>query len=210
MSKLVLTADQIFALAYKLDAKYLDYYYISLSNRDDRNNLWLIDVTNELVAEGKLEEDFSGNTTIGPELEELIRPLYFGTKESSLDIDIFGEDEDNRGYRFHFLDDRITMAKKVEGGFEISDISSEDIRNIVSSILPSEYAAESEKAYIEYDESTVSRIFVVKNTEVNTKNTVATFVETDGVVYEEDTDNTIYSMSGGDFGEKHYKSLAEV
>ena len=42
MSKLVLTADQIFALAYKLDAKYLDYYYISLSNRDDRNNLWLI------------------------------------------------------------------------------------------------------------------------------------------------------------------------
>ena len=210
MSKLVLTADQIFALAYKLDAKYLYYYYISLSNRDDRNNLWLIDVTNELVAEGKLEEDFSGNTTIGPELEELIRPLYFGTKESSLDIDIFGEDEDNRGYRFHFLDDRITMAKKVEGGFEISDISSEDIRNIVSSILPSEYAAESEKAYIEYDESTVSRIFVVKNTEVNTKNTVATFVETDGVVYEEDTDNTIYSMSGEDFGEKLYKILAEV
>ena len=209
MDKLVLTAEQILALAYKMEAKYLDYYYISLSDCDD-NNVWLIDVTNDLIADGKLVEDFSGNTTIGPELEELIRPLYFGTKESSLDIDIFGVDEDNREYRFHFLDNKITMAKKVKGGFEISDITSEGIRDIVSSILPSEYSAESEKAYIEYDKDNVSRIFVVKNTEINTKNTVATFVESDGVVYEEDTDNTIYSMSGEDFGEKLYKILAEV
>ena len=210
MSKLILTADQIYAMAYILKAKYLDYYYMSLANRDDSNKLWLSEITKQLVAQGTLVEDFSGDTTIDPEVEAIIRPLYFGTKESSLDIDIFGENEENKGYRFHFLDDKVTMTKLVEDGFEVTDASPDDIQKIVSSILPASYSAESKKAYIKFDAEKVSRVFIVKNTEVNAKSTIATFVETDGVVYEEDTDDIVYSVSGDDFKDKLCKILTEA
>ena len=129
MDKLVLTADQIYALAYIMKAEYLDFYYITASTRDDNTN-WLFDVTNQLVSLEILDEDFSGNTTIKPEVEELVKPLYFGKKESSLDIDIFGEKESNNAYRFHFLDDKITMEKK-----STTAMSSQKLKQMISGIL---------------------------------------------------------------------------
>lgn len=210
MSKLVLTADQIFALAFILKAKYLDYYYISQANRNDSDKLWLSEITKQLVSQGTLTEDFTGDTFLNPDFETLIKPLYFGTKESSLDVNIFGENEDNKGYRFHFLDDRITMTRAIKDGFEITDISYDEMRKMVASILPAGYSAETSKAFIKFDVDKVSRVFVVKNTVVDEKNVIATFVETEGVVYEEDTDSTVYSVSGKDFEEKLYKILTEV
>ena len=210
MSRLVLTADQIFALAFILKAKYLDYYYMLQANRDDSNKLWLSEITKQLVSQGTLVEDFSGDTTIDPKIEDLVRPLYFGTKESSLDVNIFGENEDNKGYRFHFLDGRITMARTIEGGFEITDINTDNVREIISAILPKSYSAESSESQIKFDVDKVSRVFVVKNTVVDEKNVIATFIETEGVVYEEDTDNRVYSVSGEDFNDKLYKILTEV
>lgn len=210
MSNLILTADQIYALAYILEAKCLDYYYISLAEKVKDNKVWLSENTKLLVSQGILVEDFSGDTTIDPEVEALVKPMYFGTKESSLDINIFGENEDNKGYRFHFLDDKITMVKTVEDGFEITDASLNEIKELVSKVLPTDYSADSGEADITLDVSKITRIFVAKNTEMNVKSFVATFVESDGVVYEEDASDKIYSISGGDFGEKLYKILTEV
>lgn len=210
MSRLVLTADQIYALAYILDAKYLDYYYMSLANRGNDNKLWLSEITKQLVSQGVLVEDFSGDTSIDPEIEEIVKPLYFSDKESSLDINIFGDNEENIGYRFHFLDDKMTMTKLVEDGFEIIDASPDDIQKIVSAILPANYSAESEKANVKFDAEKVSRVFIVKNIEGNAKSTIATFVETEGVVYEEDTDDIVYSVSGEDFKDKLCKILTEA
>ena len=73
MNELTLTADQIYALAYILEAKYLDYYYISLAKRSNDNQLWLSENTNQLVSQGVLVEDFSGNTTINSEVEALVK-----------------------------------------------------------------------------------------------------------------------------------------
>lgn len=209
MSKIVLTADQVYALAHILKANYLDYYYISLSGRDN-NPLWLGEITKELVSKGILTEDFSGDTTIDPEVEDLIKPLYFGSKESSLDINIFGNQENHEGYRFHFLDDKVTMTKLCEEGLEIKNVETEEIKKLTSSLLSSNYSAESSKVDIKFDTSKVSRIFIVKNAEVEVKNNVTTFVENDGVIYEEDTNDNIYSVSGADFADKLYKILAEV
>lgn len=210
MSKLVLTAEQVYALAYILKAKYVDYYYISLANKVTDNKIWLSENTKQLVSQGVLVEDFSGATTIEPGIEELVKPLYFSTKESSLDINIFGDEEDNEGYRFHFLDGKITMTKAVEEGFEISEVTTKEIRELVDGILSSDYSAESAKADISLDVTKVSRVFVVKNTEMNVKSFVTTLVESEGVVYEEDTEDNIYSVSGKDFADKLYKILTEV
>lgn len=209
MDKLFLTADQIYALAHIQKAKYLDYYYISLASKNV-DGLWLSENTKKLVSQGILTEDFSGETTIEPDVESLIKPLFFSTKESSLDIDIFAGSEDFIGYRFHFGEDKIVMSKTVEDGFEITEISLEDIERIVSKILPANYSAVSEKVDIELKPDNVSRVFVVKNTEVEAKSEVATFVETDGVVYEENEEDEIFSLSGTDFANKVYRILTEV
>ena len=204
MDRLVLTADNIYALAYVMNAKYLDFYYVSLSNRGNDNKLWLSENMKKLVEDGILNEDFSGETSIVPEVESLLRPLYFCSKESSLDIDTFGVE-----YRFHFLDGKITMTKTVEGGFEISAVNTDDISNIVCSLLPSDYSYESEKAIVEFDDSKVSRIFVVKSAELNVKDLVATFVEYNGCVYEEDKNDIVYSVSGADFADKLFRIITE-
>ena len=210
MSNLILTADQIFALAYIVKAKYLDYFYVSLAACKTDNKIWLSEISKQLVSQGVLVEDFSGDTTITAGIEELVKPLYFSTKESSLDINIFGDSEDNEGYRFHFLDGKITMTKAVQDGFEISEVTTEDIRELIAGILPAEYNANSAMVDISLDISKVSRIFVVKNTEMGVKSFVTTLVESDGVVYEEDVEDKIYSVSGSDFAEKLYKILTEV
>lgn len=209
MDKLVLTANQIYALAQILKAKYLDYYYISLASKNT-DGVWLNENTKSLVSKGVLSEDFSGDITVDPEVETLVKPLFFGTKESSLDINIFGDTEDNIGYRFHFYDDRVIMTKTVEDGFEITEVSSDDILMIVSKVLPAGYSAQTEKVDIEIDPDEVSRVFVVKNTEVDVKSEVATLVETDGVIYEENTDAEMFSVSEEDFMNKICKILTEV
>ena len=82
MSNLILTADQIFALAYIVKAKYLDYFYVSLATCKTDNKIWLSEISKQLVSQGVLVEDFSGDTTIAAGIEELVKPIYFSTKET--------------------------------------------------------------------------------------------------------------------------------
>ncbi len=210
MSRLVLTADQIYALAYILDAKYLDYYYMSLANRGNDNKLWLSEITKQLVSQGVLVEDFSGDTSIDPEIEEIVKPLYFSDKESSLDINIFGDNEENIGYRFHFLDDKVTMTRTVDDGFEVSNTDFAKIKDFISSLLPDNYTVESTKSNIVLDAGNVSRVFVAKRTDLNVGSLILTFVESDGVVYEEDVEDNIYSLSAEDFNNRLIVYLTEV
>jgi len=210
MSKLVLSADQIYVLAYIMKANYLDYYYISLANQNFDNKVWFNETTNQLVSKGVLIEDFSGNISIDPENEKLLKPIFFGTKESSLVISIFGDEEDNIGYRLHFSDGRIILTKEIEGGFEISAVTNEEIKEYVSTILNDSYSAISAKNDKELDINKVSRVFIVKNAEVKVKNFTKTMVESDGIVYEEDTENNTYSLSKTDFEDKVLRILTEV
>ena len=210
MDRLVLATDQLLALAYILNAKYLDFYYISAVNKTEDSELWLSENKKQLVALGILVEDFSGNMSIHPEAELLLKPLFFSTKESSLDINIFGDSEENIGYRFHFLDGKITMTKAIEEGLEVSEVSRKDIQIIVSDILPTTYSVSSTEVDVTLDVSEVSRVFIVKNTEMKVKSLVKTMVETNGIVYEEDPENNIYSLSKADFEDKVYKILTEV
>ena len=209
MDKLVLTANQIYALAHILKAKYLDYYYISLASKNT-DGVWLNENTKSLVSQGILTEDFSGEITVDPGVEDLVKPLFFSTKESSLDINIFGDTEDNIGYRFHFYDDRIIMAKTVNDGFEITEVTSDDIVMMASKILPANYSAQTAKVDIELEPDKVSRVFVVKNTEVDVKSEVATLVESEGIVYEENSDAETFSVSEEDFLNRICKILTEV
>lgn len=210
MDRLVLTADQIYAMAYVMKAKYLDYYYISLSNKRNDNKLWLSEKTKELVSLGLLLEDFSGETSIAPEVEALFLPLYFSTKESSLDEIILGDDERNVGYRFHYLDGNITMTKTIDEGFEVASITTDNISSIVCDLLHENYSSDSSKVDVKFDITKISRIFVLKSTEMNIRSKVATFVESEGCIYEEDSDNNVFSVSREDFANKLYMILTEV
>ena len=210
MSKLILTADQIYALAYILKAKYLDYYYISQAKRVNNNGLWLSECTKQLVSSGVLTEDFSGDTSIDSDLEELLKPIYFSTKESSLDINILGDNEDNIGFRFHYLGDKTVMTKTVDEGIEISDVSSVDIINIVNGLIAPDYSAITEKTDIELDISKISRVFVVKNIELNVSSQNVVFLESDGMIYEQNTDSDIFTVSYSDFTNRIIQVLTEV
>ena len=61
-----------------------------------------------------------------------------------------------------------------------------------------------------FDSTKVSRIIVAKNTDLSVGSVVLTFVESDGVIYEEDIDDNVFSVSKDDFIEKLNRVLTEV
>ena len=210
MSKLVLTADQIFALAYIMKARFLDHYYISLTNTGSDVKLWQAETQKQLVSIGLLAEDFSGNLLVIPELEDIIKPIYFGTKESTLDISIFGDHEGNAGYRFHFDDGVITMVKAIDDGFEVKRTNVDEIRRLIFDLISDDYNVNSEYVDMTFDADKITRVLVVKNAEVNVKNYTESFIESEGVIYSEDADNRVSSVSRTDFVERLFTILAEV
>lgn len=210
MSNLFLTADQIYALAYIMKADYLDHYYISLSNKGDDIKLWQNETQKQLVSDGILSEDFNGDITVNPDVVKIIEPIFFGVKESSLDLNFMGENEGFVGYRFHFKDNNVTMTKTIDNGFEISSVNKDDINSIVNKIIPKDYSVTTEAVTKTFDVDSISRVIVVKSAEVDVKNYVESFVESDGVLYREDSDNTVYSVSGEDLFERIFTTLAEV
>ena len=210
MEKLVLTANQIYTIAYIMKAHSIDAFYINRVDRPANDQLWLSENTKQLVSQGMLVEDFSGELNIDSDIENLLKPLFFSEKESSLEIITVGDNENNLTYRFHYSDTGIVMTKTVDGKFEMAYVASDDINHIVESILPSSYEAESTEVSIDFIKEKVSRFIIAKNINMGDGNQTSVFVEYDGLVYEGDTDNKLFTVSRKDFIKKITLILSEV
>ena len=104
----------------------------------------------------------------------------------------------------------VALVQTVEGGFEITEVSIADIKNIVDGLVSSDYSATSSVVDISIDSAKVSRVFVVKNVEKDIKSVNTTLVEYDGIIYQTDDDGAVHSVSKQDFTDELISVLTEV
>ena len=120
-----LTPVELFFLARVMNARYVEYAYISAMpdiqigfGKHERDTL------ETLEERGLIEEDFSGNTEVDEEAADLLHPVFFGERETHLD--------NGSAYYFHIEGSKITMAEKREGEYVFSRTDEVGIRSLLS------------------------------------------------------------------------------
>ena len=196
--ELILTPEELYYLGRILQAKYIDYAYVAAMN-DIKQNFTLFEQEAKatLVSAGVLAEDFSGNVTIDQNALKILRPIFFGEVESSVDICCLGESNSVGVNKFHFYDGVATKVTGENGKLILATIDQVGIKEFVTKLLAESY--DSVRTVVEdIDQTRITRFMAVKNILVGKTAIVKIYIESDGVIYEE-TESRIESVTKNDF-----------
>lgn len=207
--ELLITPEELYYLGGYLQAKYIDYAYIAAM--DDIGSAYALferETKASLVASGVLMEDFSGNTEIDPLALDILKPVFFGEVETSLDVCQLGEKPYVDVYKYHHYDGAITLVTGKDGKLLIKAVDSLMVKESVNKLIPEDYSVSTEAAE-SIDKKKITRLMAVKRSEVGGAATVETYIESDGVIYRE-ADSGIEKVSREDFTESVYDILKGV
>lgn len=125
--KCELTPMELFFCTRVMKAKYLDYDYFRRT--PDVQKQYLLheqETLEQLEKEGILELDFDGNAVADPGYEELLKPVFFGEKESRLDV------EDKPSRRFHIHEGKIVMSLIGEEKITFCEVTEEEMASYLN------------------------------------------------------------------------------
>ena len=196
--ELILTPEELYYLGSFLQAKYIDYAYVAAMGDIKRNYpLFEQETKASLVTSGILTEDFGGSLEIDKSILEILRPIFFGEIETSIDVCYLGETNYVSVNKFHFYDGIATMVAGDNGKLVIKSIDQIAIKDFVTALLPETYDCET-KIVQDIDKTKITRFIATKNIVVGKNATVKTYIEADGIIYQE-TENGIESITRNDF-----------
>lgn len=183
--EIVLTPEQLFFMGRLLQAKYIDYAYVAAMNDINQNfSLFETEAKAALVSAGILMEDFSGNVEVDPTVLSVLKPIFFGETETSIDICNIGETNTVAVYKYHFHDGAVTMVTGERGKLVIKTADQIAIREKVESLISETYNAENQVVET-IDKAHITRFIAFKQIHVGTTSMVKTYIESDGVFYQE-------------------------
>lgn len=134
---ILITPEELFYLGKMLNAKTIDYAYVAAMNDIGQNfALFESETKASLVKKGLLDEDFSGNVEINQNILALLNPLFFGEKEGAMDVCTIGNANKVEVYKFHFLDETITMVSGANGLLCIQQVDLLYISQMIRKLLP--------------------------------------------------------------------------
>ena len=141
MKEIVLTPEELFFLARKMKAKYLDYEYLALM-RDVQNesDVKEIKAMESLSSKSYLEEDFEGEIEIDEVVAKTLNPVFFGKIETLL------KKQDST--KLHILDDSITECTKGENELSFKNIDSAVLNSLLTGDLELQCANVDKGTYI--------------------------------------------------------------
>ncbi len=194
-NEILLTPEELYYLGAAVQAKYIDYAYVAAMDDIGQNYaLFESDAKNSLVDAGILMEDFSGSVELDSNAEMLIRPIFFGEKETSVDICEVGEERSVTVIKYHFLDDNITMVSGKDGKLRIKHIDTDEIYSFIKRLLPDSYPQITPAVKNDISKETVSRFFAVKSVVIEKQSVVKTYIESDNIIYREKEDGSLESV----------------
>lgn len=157
---LLLSPGELYYLGWLLKAEYIDYAYMAAVPGTGGNfRLFAKEASAALAAKGILQEDFSGNFELDPTAARLLRPIFFGGREMTVDLCRLDGDRAVTAYKFHFLGDLAVMVNCQGEKLMISQTGSQDIMEAVAGLLPQEREQEA----AELSPEDVSWILAVKS-----------------------------------------------
>lgn len=183
--EIVLTPEELYYMGRFLQAKYIDYAYVAAMNDISQNfALFENEAKASLVSAGILMEDFGGNVEVDPVVLSVLKPIFFGEVETSIDICGIGEMSTVAVYKYHFYDGAVTMVTGEKGKLLIKTADQIAIREKVESLISETYNAESQIVET-IDKAHVTRFIAFKRIHVGTTSMVKIYIESDGVFYQE-------------------------
>jgi hypothetical protein len=117
-----LTPMELFFCTRVMHAKYLDYDYFRRTPEVQKQyQLHEQETLEQLDEEGIIELDFDGNAEMVPDYAELLEPVFFGEKESRLDV------KDKPSRRFHIYGGRLVMSVIGEDRITFSEVAEAEL-----------------------------------------------------------------------------------
>ena len=199
-NEITITADELFCIGKLMNAEYIDYAYIVCMNDSaDDFNIREKAVKQGLIKKELVFESFSGKTDVDESLTELLLPVFYGKKETSINICTIKEQAEPDILKFHFHDGRITLIKAENGLLTLKGIRPDDIEKIVSGIFSDE-SEFSDGPVSETDGiRNVSAIMSVKSLVLEERSVVHVFMKSGGIWYMDKGHNTFENVSRTDF-----------
>ena len=144
IEKLSVTPQQLFFLGSILNAKYIDFSYISALGIVDENvKLLESEIKADLSSKGILKENFSGDVDLDSNAKELLLPLFECEHEITIDVITSGDRTSVESYKYHFLKEKVTRVYCNDGCFDICESTFENVIDRIKGILPIGYSADS-------------------------------------------------------------------
>lgn len=208
--ELVLSPEELFCLGSVMHAEYIDYAYIAaMEDIGSDHRLFAKETAGKLAARGVLQEDFSGDMELDPAVARLLRPLFFGDREMTLDVCRLAGDKDVTAYKFHFLEGEAVMATGRGGSLNITPTSPEGILELAETLYPQGPAREAQ-AVRKLPSGAASRLLVFKSVRVGERSARQSFVEAGGVLYRESGEDSLEPVTKELFVTAVRKMLEEV
>lgn len=183
--EIILTPEELYYLGSFLQAKYIDYAYVAAMSDIKQNfSLFETEAKAALVSAGILMEDFGGNLEVNPGVLRVLKPIFFGETETSIDVCNIGQTNTVAVYKYHFHDGAVTMVTGNNSKLVIKTADQITIREKVESLISETYNAESQMVE-EIDKAHITRFIAFKQICVGTTSMVKTYIESDGVFYQE-------------------------
>lgn len=191
-----LTAEELYYLGGQMQAKYIDYDYISAMGDIQKNyRMYESNAVDGLAGKGLIEEDFSGEITVSVSIEELLSPVFFGDFEA--EIDICGVQEDSRKIvKLHTDQDKTTLVEFDENQLVLKKMQGNDVVEYGKDIFG--FLKDETDENIEFDEQKVSEIYILKNTVIGGESDVRILFRIENSVFMEDENEEIKRINDQD------------
>lgn len=195
---IILSAQEFYYLGTLVKAKYCDFAYAALlsSNTDDYKIL-LSEAKNSLIKSEHIAEDLLGTVCISKELEDMLRPVFFGDTEVSVQVCTVQDEPVTVIDNYHFLDNEITKVEISDGQLKISKSDVDQINAEITDLAPSESKDIGSKSID--DDADVDKIIAIKYLKLDVLSIVSDFVEADGVIYKPVENDKLVAISRDEF-----------
>ena len=136
MQDIKIKPEELYFLGELMQAQYINYEYIAAM--PDISQAYAAEKTNAIRNLGKrglVSESLRGGVRVSPDLQKLLRPVFFSKTENALRILTRKPEHSLEILRFHVLDGSVTMMQMTQKQMKLTAVTEEDIRTILHAKL---------------------------------------------------------------------------
>ena len=190
--KLILTPEQLFFLGTVMGAEYINYDYIAAMGEVQRNySRTHRKCMDDLARAGLLRERLSGEVVLRPMPRKLLHPVFFGKKESSIEIFTLGKEKKRELIRFHWSEESITEVRQTADQFVFVPSSRDQMEALILELVRGVERPMRMGAFLG---ESVTRIITAKRATVGEESTGVVLFEMFGSLYTMDEDETLHAL----------------
>lgn len=207
-NEIVLRPEELFFLGNVMHAANQDYSYIASMGEICRNYAQTEQkCLLNLSRMGVIRQRLSGEISVRPQVEGLLKKVFFGELETKLDVVTTGENPTHQGFRFHYLDGGITMVTASGGSFILREVTEADVEARIRRVAGSH--REPDGRPVRLDRNSITRVIAVQRGKKGVGTADELFFEQEDALYTTDSAGRYVGVSDAAAAEIMIRMLKE-